>query len=153
MCLRRRGDRNNLGECSMKSQVSYGRCILGSAYFAATAAGPGEDTPTGRLASGTSMEITVTAQRRFESMPKVPLSMQAFRRDTEDNSSLDASTIHQVFSEPVRRKNHGQRSERSLHARPERPVHSQQGSGSTGCGRTCATFLRQSIRVSSPIAI
>jgi iron complex outermembrane recepter protein len=68
----------------MKSKVSYAvAVILGGASFGAPAiaqvaatAGPtttGTDTKSEGLT-----EITVTAQRRSESMQNVPISMQAF---------------------------------------------------------------------------
>ena len=80
----------------MNSKVSYAiAAILGGASLAAPIAAPAADNPDTGASSGTDAlaEITVTAQRRTESMQDVPISMQALHRaDAAATQRRDAST-------------------------------------------------------------
>ncbi|HUI58847.1 MAG TPA: hypothetical protein VLX90_01410, partial [Steroidobacteraceae bacterium] len=69
----------------MNSKVSYAvAAILSGASVGAGSSASAADTPeaTANANSDAIAEVTVTAQRRTESMQNVPISMQAFTAQT-----------------------------------------------------------------------
>ena len=102
----------------MNSKLSFAiAAILGGSSAGIGHAAPASDAEANSEAI---QEITVTAQRRTESMQDVPISMQAFTGQTlQPAQHPDLRRLHQVSAEC----HDGQqwtRAERSIHARFER---------------------------------
>jgi iron complex outermembrane receptor protein len=125
----------------MKSTVSYAvAAILGSASFAATAAAPASDnTDTGTV--GTLEEITVTAQRRSQSMQDVPISMQAFSSETLKQLNVSTFDDYIKFLPNVTTANNGPGQNEVFMRGLSAGSQPSQGSASTGLWPNVAIYL------------
>src|SRR5882724_8247285 len=125
----------------MNSKVSYAvAAILGGASFAATAAAPVSEAPDAGTI-GTLEEITVTAQRRSETMQNVPISMQAFT--SEALKQLNVSTLDDYikFLPNVTTANNGPGQNEVFMRGLSAGSQPSQGSASTGLWPNVAIYL------------
>ena len=119
----------------MNSKLSSAiAAILGGVSFGAAAMASPADVPqeaataTAPSASSDSLqEITVTAQRRSESMQDVPISMQAFTAETLQQLNIPTFDDYIKYLPNVTTASNGPGPERGLHARPERRLAGQPG--------------------------
>jgi iron complex outermembrane recepter protein len=140
----------------MNSKVSYAvAAILGSVPFAAYASAPASDaaTPssTGPEASpsadapsadsGGLVEVTVTAQRRSESMQNVPISMQAFTAQTLEQLNISTFDDYIKFLPNVTAADNGPGQNEVFMRGLSAGSQASQGSGSTGLWPNVAIYL------------
>src|SRR5882724_2638875 len=125
----------------MNSKVSYAvAAILGGASFAATAAAPVSEAPDAGTI-GTLEEITVTAQRRSESMQNVPISMQAFTSETLKQLNVSTLDDYIKFLPNVTTANNGPGQNEVFMRGLSGGSQPSQGSGSTGLWPNVAIYL------------
>jgi len=124
----------------MNSKVSYAvAAILGSAAFAATAAAPAGDSP--EATPGALEEITVTAQRRAQSMQDVPISMQAFTSETLKQLNVSTLDDYIKFLPNVTTANNGPGQNEVFMRGLSAGSQPSQGSASTGLWPNVAIYL------------
>jgi iron complex outermembrane receptor protein len=124
----------------MNSKISYAvAAILGGsscgAYAAEPAAG-GTEAATGALE-----EITVTAQRRTESMQNVPISMQAFTAQTLQQLNVSTLDDYIKYLPNVTTANNGPGQNEVFMRGLSAGSQASQGSGSTGVWPNVAIYL------------
>jgi iron complex outermembrane receptor protein len=125
----------------MNSKVSYAvAAILGGASFAATAAAPVSENPDAGTV-GILEEITVTAQRRSESMQNVPISMQAFTSETLKQLNVSTLDDYIKFLPNVTTANNGPGQNEVFMRGLSGGSQPSQGSGSTGLWPNVAIYL------------
>src|SRR3984893_8639243 len=125
----------------MNSKVSYAvAAILGTASFAATAAAPANDNPEAATV-GTLEEITVTAQRRSQSMQDVPISMQAFTSETLKQLNVSTLDDYIKFLPNVTTANNGPGQNEVFMRGLSAGSQPSQGSASTGLWPNVAIYL------------
>ena len=125
----------------MNSKVSFAvAAILGGASFAASAAAPVSENPdTGT--TGSLEEITVTAQRRSETMQNVPISMQAFTSETLKQLNVSTLDDYIKFLPNVTTANNGPGQNEVFMRGLSGGSQPSQGSGSTGLWPNVAIYL------------
>ena len=126
----------------MNSKISYAiAAILGGASAAAAAA-PAETADTS--ASGNSevlIEVTVTAQRRNESMQDVPIAMQAFTAQTLQQLNIATLDDYIKYLPNVTTANNGPGQNEVFMRGLSAGSQPSQGSGSTGLWPNVAIYL------------
>ena len=126
----------------MNSKISYAiAAILGGASAAAAAA-PAETADTS--ASGNSevlVEVTVTAQRRNESMQDVPIAMQAFTAQTLQQLNIATLDDYIKYLPNVTTANNGPGQNEVFMRGLSAGSQPSQGSGSTGLWPNVAIYL------------
>ena len=126
----------------MNSKISYAiAAILGGASGAAAAA-PAETADTS--ASGNSevlIEVTVTAQRRNESMQDVPIAMQAFTAQTLQQLNIATLDDYIKYLPNVTTANNGPGQNEVFMRGLSAGSQPSQGSGSTGLWPNVAIYL------------
>jgi iron complex outermembrane receptor protein len=125
----------------MNSKVSYAvAAILGGASCGASAAAPANDNadvgPAPMLE-----EITVTAQRRSESMQNVPISMQAFTSETLKQLNVSTFEDYIKFLPNVTTANNGPGQNEVFMRGLSAGSQPSQGSASTGLWPNVAIYL------------
>jgi outer membrane receptor protein involved in Fe transport len=130
----------------MNSKLSSAiAAILGSVSFGATVlASPAEgpDTAAAPSASSDSLqEITVTAQRRSESMQDVPISMQAFTGQTLQQLNIQTFDDYIKYLPNVTSANNGPGQNEVFMRGLSAGSQASQGSGSTGLWPNVAIYL------------
>jgi outer membrane receptor protein involved in Fe transport len=124
----------------MNSKVSYAvAAILGGASLAASAAEP----PTSSTDTGPEglAEITVTAQRRTESMQNVPISMQAFTAQTLQQLNVSTLDDYIKYLPNVTTANNGPGQNEVFMRGLSAGSQPSQGSASTGLWPNVAIYL------------
>jgi iron complex outermembrane receptor protein len=124
----------------MNSKVSYAvAAILGGASCGASAAAPANDNAD----VGPTMleEITVTAQRRSESMQNVPISMQAFTSETLKQLNVSTFEDYVKFLPNVTTANNGPGQNEVFMRGLSAGSQPSQGSASTGLWPNVAIYL------------
>ena len=116
--------------------------ILSGVSFAATtsAAEPGVDADAGSSSSSLE-EIVVTAQRRTESMQKVPISMQAFTEQTLQQLNIATLDDYIQYLPNVTTANNGPGQNEVFMRGLSAGAQASQGSGSTGVYPNVAIYL------------
>jgi iron complex outermembrane receptor protein len=123
----------------MSSKVPYAvAAILGAVSSGASAAGPA-DNP--EAVSGTLEEITVTAQRRSESIQNVPISMQAFTSETLQQLNVSTFDDYIKFLPNVTTANNGPGQNEVFMRGLSAGSQPSQGSASTGLWPNVAIYL------------
>src|ERR1700742_782498 len=121
----------------MNSKVSYAvAAILSSVAFAAHAADTDSEANSGSLE-----EITVTAQRRSESMQNVPISMQAFTAETLQQLNVTTLDDYIKYLPNVTTANNGPGQNEVFMRGLSAGSQPSQGSGSTGLWPNVAIYL------------
>jgi outer membrane receptor protein involved in Fe transport len=126
----------------MNSKVSFAvAAILGGASLGANAAQSASDTNTSDSDVGTLAEITVTAQRREQSMQDVPISMQAFT--AESLQELNVTTFDDYIKDlpNVTTANNGPGQNEVFMRGLSAGSQASQGSASTGLWPNVAIYL------------
>src|ERR1700722_15975051 len=127
----------------MNSKLSYAiAAILGGASFGATAAAAA-DTTDAAATTGTEAltEITVTAQRRSQSMQDVPISMQAFTSQTLQQLNISTLDDYIKYLPNVTTANNGPGQNEVFMRGLSAGSQPSQGSGSTGLWPNVAIYL------------
>src|SRR5882762_1868496 len=124
----------------MKSKISIAvAAILEAAAFGASAAEPAAtNTDTGTYVLE---EITVTAQRRSESMQNVPISMQAFTAQTLQQLNVSTLDDYIKYLPNVTTANNGPGQNEVFMRGLSAGSQASQGSGSTGVWPNVAIYL------------
>src|ERR1700742_246598 len=121
----------------MNSKVSYAvAAILSSVAFAAHAADTDSEANSGSLE-----EITVTAQRRSESMQNVPISMQAFTAETLQQLNVTTLDDYIKYLPNVTTANNGPGQNEVFMRGLSAGSQPSQGSASTGLWPNVAIYL------------
>jgi iron complex outermembrane receptor protein len=124
----------------MKSKVSYAvAAILAGASCGASAAAPAGDNP--EVGAPMLEEITVTAQRRSESMQNVPISMQAFTSETLKQLNVSTLDDYIKFLPNVTTANNGPGQNEVFMRGLSAGSQPSQGSASTGLWPNVAIYL------------
>ena len=126
----------------MRSKVSYAVAAILGVSSAASVAAPANDTAaadTGTL--GTLEEITVTAQRRAESIQNVPISMQAFTAETLQQLNVQTFDDYIKFLPNVTTANNGPGQNEVFMRGLSAGSQPSQGSGSTGLWPNVAIYI------------
>jgi outer membrane receptor protein involved in Fe transport len=127
----------------MNSKVSYAVAAIlgGSVSFNAHAAQSAADAATADAGMDTLAEITVTAQRREQSMQDVPISMQAFTAETLQQ--LNVSTLDDYIKDlpNVTTANNGPGQNEVFMRGLSAGSQASQGSASTGLWPNVAIYL------------
>src|SRR3954468_4459878 len=122
----------------MNSKVSYAvAAILSSASFAAHAA----DTSDSEAVSGSLEEITVTAQRRNESIQNVPIAMQAFTAESLQQLNVNTLDDYIKYLPNVTTANNGPGQNEVFMRGLSAGSQPSQGSASTGLWPNVAIYL------------
>ncbi len=125
----------------MNSNVSYAvAVILAGVSSAASAAAPADETPEAAT-SGALEEITVTAQRRSESIQNVPISMQAFTAEALQQLNVSTFDDYIKFLPNVTTANNGPGQNEVFMRGLSAGSQPSQGSGSTGLWPNVAIYL------------
>jgi iron complex outermembrane recepter protein len=127
----------------MKSKISYAvAAILGGASFATFAAPPTDSGDTSANASSDAVtEITVTAQRRTESIQNVPIAMQAFTAQTLEQLNISTFDDYIKYLPNVTSANNGPGQNEVFMRGVSAGSQASQGSGSTGLWPNVAIYL------------
>ncbi|MGH8136633.1 MAG: TonB-dependent receptor [Steroidobacteraceae bacterium] len=128
----------------MNSKVSYAvAAILGSVSLGTSAAARAADNPDAAANSGTDAlaEITVTAQRRTESMQAVPISMQAFTAQTLQQLNVSTLDDYIKYLPNVTTANNGPGQNEVFMRGLSAGSQPSQGSASTGLWPNVAIYL------------
>ncbi len=130
----------------MKSKLSYAiAAILGSSSFSAIALGA---TATDTDSSDAIQEITVTAQRRSESMQDVPISMQAFTSQALQQLNILTFDDYIKYLPNVTTANNGPGQNEVFMRGLSAGSQASQGSASTGLFPNVAIYLdNQSVQM------
>ena len=124
----------------MNSKLSYAiAAILGGASFGAHAAAPA--TGTSDVNSDALQEITVTAQRRTQSMQDVPISMQAFTSKTLTQLNIATFDDYIKYLPNVTSQNNGPGQNEVFMRGLSAGAQGTQGSGSTAFFPNVAVYL------------
>src|ERR1700738_4620300 len=124
----------------MNSKVSYAvAAILGGASCGAFAAAPASDNA--ELGPPMLEEITVTAQRRSETMQNVPISMQAFTSETLKQLNVSTFEDYIKFLPHVTTANNGPGQNEVFMRGLSAGSQPSQGSASTGLWPNVAIYL------------
>jgi iron complex outermembrane recepter protein len=124
----------------MNSKVSYAvAAILGSTSFGASAATPANDTADADTSS--LQEVTVTAQRRSESIQNVPISMQAFTAETLQQLNVSTLDDYIKYLPNVTTANNGPGQNEVFMRGLSAGSQPSQGSASTGLWPNVAIYL------------
>jgi outer membrane receptor protein involved in Fe transport len=122
----------------MKSKVSYAvAAILGSASSGAMAAAPAGD----EVSANALEEVTVTAQRRNESIQNVPISMQAFTAETLQQLNVTTFDDYIKFLPNVTTASNGPGQNEVFMRGLSAGSQPSQGSASTGLWPNFAIYL------------
>src|ERR1700744_902895 len=123
----------------MNSKVSCAvAAILGSVSFAASAAAPAE---TADASMDSIAEITVTAQRRSQSMQDVPIAMQAFTGEALQQLNVTTFDDYIKFLPNVTSASNGPGQNEVFMRGLSAGSQPSQGSGSTGLWPNVAIYL------------
>jgi outer membrane receptor protein involved in Fe transport len=127
----------------MNSKVSYAvAAILGGASFGASAAAPASDNANAADTGAPMLEeITVTAQRRSESMQNVPISMQAFTAETLKQLNVSTLDDYIKYLPNVTTANNGPGQNEVFMRGLSAGSQPSQGSASTGLWPNVAIYL------------
>ncbi|HUX72559.1 MAG TPA: TonB-dependent receptor [Steroidobacteraceae bacterium] len=131
----------------MNSKLSYAiAAILGGVSFAASAATPanaaGADADANANANADVLQvITVTAQRRTQSMQDVPISMQAFTAQTLKQLNISTFDDYVKYLPNVSTQNNGPGQNEVFMRGLSAGAQASQGSGSTGLFPNVAIYL------------
>src|ERR1700682_3652866 len=124
----------------MNSKISYAdAAILGGVSCAASAAEPA--TESTEAAAGALEEITVTAQRRSQSIQDVPISMQAFTSETLKQLNVSTLDDYIKFLPNVTTANNGPGQNEVFMRGLSAGSQPSQGSASTGLWPNVAIYL------------
>ena len=126
----------------MNSKISYAIAAILGGTSAAAAAAPAETADTS--ASGNSevlIEVTVTAQRRNESMQDVPIAMQAFTAQTLQQLNIATLDDYIKYLPNVTTANNGPGQNEVFMRGLSAGSQPSQGSGSTGLWPNVAIYL------------
>lgn len=124
----------------MNSKVSYAvAAILAGASYAATAAAPADNPESAGI--GALEEITVTAQRRSESIQNVPIAMQAFTSETLQQLNVTTFDDYIKYLPNVTSANNGPGQNEVFMRGLSAGSQPSQGSGSTGLWPNVAIYL------------
>jgi iron complex outermembrane receptor protein len=127
----------------MNSKLSYAiAAVLGSASCGATAAAAADTTDAAALTGTDSLiEITVTAQRRSQSMQDVPISMQAFTAQTLQQLNISTLDDYIKYLPNVTTANNGPGQNEVFMRGLSAGSQPSQGSASTGLWPNVAIYL------------
>jgi iron complex outermembrane receptor protein len=124
----------------MNSKVSYAvATILGAASCAASAATPASDTAD--VGNSSLDEVTVTAQRRSESIQNVPIAMQAFTAESLQQLNVTTFDDYIKFLPNVTTANNGPGQNEVFMRGLSAGSQPSQGSGSTGLWPNVAIYI------------
>jgi iron complex outermembrane receptor protein len=131
---------------SVNSKLSYAiAVILGSSSAAAALAATAADADNG---SDSIQEITVTAQRRSESMQDVPISMQAFTSQSLEQLNILTFDDYIKYLPNVTTANNGPGQNEVFMRGLSAGSQASQGSASTGLFPNVAIYLdNQSVQI------
>jgi iron complex outermembrane recepter protein len=127
----------------MNSKISYAvAAILGSASFAAPAVGQTSDSESATATSSDALvEVTVTAQRRTESMQNVPISMEALTSQTLQQLNVATFDDYVRYLPAITTASNGPGQSEVFMRGISAGSQPSQGSGSTGLWPNVAIYL------------
>src|SRR5690242_18018723 len=126
----------------MRSKVSIAvAAILGGVSFAAPALAQVADTTAAEPGTEGITQITVTAQRRSESMQNVPISMQAFTAETLQQLNVTTLDDYLKYLPNVTSASNGPGQNEVFMRGLSAGSQASQGSGSTGLWPNVAIYL------------
>jgi iron complex outermembrane recepter protein len=126
----------------MRSKISYAvAAILGASSCTAYAAEPATATGGTEAGAGALEEITVTAQRRSESMQDVPISMQALTEQALQQLNVSTFDDYLKYLPSVTSASNGPGQNEVFMRGVSAGSQASQGSGSTGLWPNVAIYL------------
>ncbi|MBV8851937.1 MAG: TonB-dependent receptor plug domain-containing protein, partial [Sinobacteraceae bacterium] len=126
----------------MQSKVSYAvAAILGTAPFAASQAVRAADVSDNSSESGGLEEVTVTAERRSQSIQSVPIAMQAFTAESLQQLNVQTFEDYVKFLPNVTTANNGPGQNEVFMRGLSAGSQPSQGSASTGLWPNVAIYL------------